>query len=192
MRSLKNPFVWVALLLGVACSRVAIGNEFIKNTYLIELYQGSQLSQTVRAAGNGGFETSGGRWVGYRGWYSSSWTDSSVAMMTQMTPWFGIVWGASTGEYGQKYTIDPSLKIGFVIRTDIGRNSSLSFKATALVGGYLKEKACSADYGAIGGMQQVNCRLAATTLTPASTLQYMYNMGPLNPYLFSLNYQITF
>lgn len=188
----KKAFVWFALIIGVTNSRAAVGNEFIKNTYLIELYQGSQLSQTVRTAGNGGFETSNGRWVDFRGWYSSSWTDSSVAMMTQMTPWFGIVWGVSTGEYGQKYTIDPSLKIGFVIRADIGRNSSLSFKATALVGGYLKEKACSADYGAIGGMQQVNCRLAATTLTPASTLQYMYNMGPLNPYLFSLNYQITF
>lgn len=192
MWRLNKPHAWTALMISVAFSRVASGNEFIRNTYLIELNQGSQLSQTVRAAGNGGFETSGGRWVGYRGWYSSSWTDSQFAMMTQMTPWFGIVWGAGTGEYGQKYTIDPSLKVGFVIRTDISRNSSLSFKATALIGGYLKEKACSADYGAIGGVQQVNCRLAATTLAPASTLQYMYNMGPLNPYLFSLSYQITF
>jgi len=192
---MKTNLIVVVFLIfalqGISPSFAGSG-DFIRNTYLIELNQGSQLSQTARAAGNGGFETANGRWIGLRSWYSSSWTDSQFAMMTQMTPWFGIVWGAGTGEYGQKYTIDPSIKIGFVMRTEISRNSSLSFKATALIGGALREKACSADYGAIGGVQQVNCRLAASTIAPADTLQYMYNMSPLNPFLFSLNYQISF
>ena len=146
----------------------------------------------MRASQSGGFETANGQWVGFKEWYSTAWTVSQFAMMTQMTPEVGIVWGASTGEYGQKYTIDPSLKIGLVISHQIDKSSSVALKATAIVGGWLREKSCLADYGEIGGVQKVNCRLAATTLSPNDTLQYMYNMRPLNPYLFSIEYRFTF
>jgi len=172
--------------------RTVLCNELFRNTYLIELSQGSPLSQVMRASQIGGFETAGGKWVSFKEWYSTTWTVSQFALMTQMTSEFGIVYGASTGEYGQKYTIDPSLKLGLIVRKQIDKDSSIAFKATAIIGGWLREKSCTADYGEIGGLQKVNCRLAATTLSPNDTLQYMYNMRPLNPYLFLLEYRITF
>jgi len=146
----------------------------------------------MRASQIGGFETAGGKWVSFKEWYSTTWTVSQFALMTQMTSEFGIVYGASTGEYGQKYTIDPSLKLGFIFRRQLDKDSSIAFKATAIIGGWLREKSCTADYGEIGGSQKVNCRLAATMISPSDTLQYMYNMRPLNPYLFLLEYRITF
>jgi hypothetical protein len=165
---------------------------FFANTYLIDLGQGSQLSQVMRASQAGGFETANGNWVSFKGWYSTSWTDSRLAMMTQLTPWLGLIWGASTGELGEKYTIDPSVKVGLVVRHDFAKTSSLSFKATTVLGGSLREKSCIADYGEIGGQQKVNCRLAATPLAPTDTLQYLYNMKPLNSYFLSLQYSLSF
>jgi hypothetical protein len=162
-------------------------SEFLDRTYFIDLSQGSQLSQTMRAAENGGFETSGGGSVRFKDWYSTNWTDTRFTMMTQLAPWLGIVWGASTGEYGQKYVIDPSLKVGLIVLGEIDKNASISFKATAIIGGSLREKSCIADYGEIGGVQKVNCRLAASTLAPNDTLQYLYNMSPVNTYFFRSN-----
>lgn len=170
----------------------AAANYFFANTYLIDLGQGSQLSQVMRASQAGGFETANGNWVSFKGWYSTNWTDSRLAMMTQLTPWLGLIWGASTGELGEKYTIDPSVKVGLVIRHDFAKNSSLSFKATTILGGSLREKSCIADYGEVGGQQKVNCRLAATPIAPADTLQYLYNMKPLNSYFLSLQYSLSF
>jgi hypothetical protein len=170
----------------------AAAKYFFVNTYLIDIGQGSQLSQVMRASQTGGFETANGNWVSFKGWYSTKWTDSRLALMTQLTPWLGLIWGASTGEFGEKYTIDPSVKVGLVVRHDFAKNSSLSFKATTTLGGSLREKSCIADYGEIGGQQKVNCRLAATPLAPTDTLQYLYNMKPLNSYFLSLQYSLSF
>jgi hypothetical protein len=170
----------------------AAAKYFFTNTYLIDIGQGSQLSQVVRSSQTGGFETANGSRISFKGWYSTNWTDSRLAMMTQLTPWLGLIWGASTGELGEKYTIDPSVKVGLVVRHDFAKNSSLSFKATTILGGSLREKSCIADYGEIGGQQKVNCRLAATPLAPTDTLQYLYNMKPLNSYFLSLQYSLSF
>ena len=170
----------------------AAAKYFYDNTYLIDIGQGSQLSQLMRASQTGGFETANGNWVSFKGWYSTNWTDSRLAMMTQLTPWLGLIWGVSTGELGEKYTIDPSVKFGLVVRHDFAKNSSLSFKVTTILGGSLREKSCSADYGEIGGQQKVNGRLAATPLAPPDTLQYLYNMKPLNSYFLSLQYSLSF
>lgn len=185
----KKTFVALSLVftLPAVCA-----SDFLDRTYLIDLGQGSQLSQTMRAAQNGGFETSGGSLVRFKDWYSTNWTDTRFTMMTQLAPWLGIVWGASTGEYGQKYVIDPSLKVGLIVLSEIDKNSSISFKATAIIGGSLREKSCMADYGDIGGVQKVNCRLAASTLAPNDTLQYLYNMNPINTYFFSIEYRLFF
>ena len=170
----------------------AAAKYLFTNTYLIDIGQGSQLSQVMRASQTGGFETASGNWVSFKGWYSTNWTDSRLTMMTQLTPWLGLIWGASTGELGEKYTIDPSVKVGLVVRHDFAKNSSLSFKATTVLGGSLREKSCIADYGEIGGQQKVNCRLAATPLAPNDTLQYLYNMKPLNSYFLSVQYSLSF
>jgi len=49
---------------------------------------------------------------------------------------------------------------------------------TTRIGGHLRERACTADYGEIGGVQRVNCRLAATPLEPRETLQYLWDERP--------------
>jgi hypothetical protein len=198
----KPGLVFVSLVFGLvvclstsaakATELPAAAKYFFANTYLIDIGQGSQLSQVMRASQTGGFETANGNWVSFKGWYSTNWTDSRLAMMTQLTPWLGLIWGASTGELGEKYTIDPSVKVGLVVRHDFAKNSSLSFKATTVLGGSLREKSCIADYGEIGGQQKVNCRLAATPLAPNDTLQYLYNMKPLNSYFLSVQYSLSF
>ena len=46
-------------------------------------------------------------------YYSTDFEDLRVTMMSPMTDNFGIIWGFGTGESGNKYQIDPSLKFGF-------------------------------------------------------------------------------
>ena len=46
-----------------------------------------------------------------------------------------------------------------------------------------------ANYGDIGGVQQVNCRLAATELMPETTLSYLLHRAP--PSSFALNVKFT-
>ncbi len=103
-----------------------------------------------------------------------------MAWMTPLTPHLGVIWGGSTGERGEKYTLAPSLKVGVVFQAAPTKNTVFSIKATTLLGGTLKEKSCRADYGDIGGVQEVNCRLAASTLEPAETLKYLVHEKPYN------------
>lgn len=151
-----------------------------KQTQLIEVTQDSDLSRKLGQFRSGGFESSQGAWVSFHSWYSTAWKDTGIAWMTQLTPHLGVIWGGSTGERGEKYTIAPSLKIGAVFQAEPLKNTVFSIRATTLLGGALKEKSCSADYGDIGGVQEVNCRLAASTLEPAATLKYLLNDKPYN------------
>lgn len=57
---------------------------------------------------------------------------------------------------------------------------SLSVRATRILGGRLRERSCVANYGEIGGVQAVNCRLAASVLPPGQTLGYLFNDKPYN------------
>lgn len=69
----------------------------------------------------------------------------------------------------------PGFHLGFIHQMDLGKDISLSFNGIKVFGGNLKEKTCEADYGVIGGVQEVNCRLAASLMTPAQTLSYLLN-----------------
>lgn len=155
-----------------------VARAFSHNTHLIELSQGSRLSNIVASAGTGGFETAHGSWISFNRWYRSNWTDARITWVTQMSPNVGLVWGASTGERAEKYTISPSLKLGLVFQAPVQKNAFISIKGTTILGGRLKEKSCVADYGEIGGVQEVNCRLAASPLEPSQTLTYNLNEKP--------------
>ena len=48
------------------------------------------------------------------------------------------------------------------------------------MGGSLKEKTCVAQYGEVGGTQEVNCRLAASEQAPLETLKYLARDKPHN------------
>ncbi|PZO17277.1 MAG: hypothetical protein DCF26_10000 [Burkholderiales bacterium] len=142
---------------------------------MIEIRQGSDLSSQVRHLKGQGFESSGGERVDFSAWYSSNWTDMRATWMTQLSPNTGFIWGLGTGENGRKYSISPSLKLGLIHRANIDRRTVLTLRATTTLGGRLREKSCTADYGEIGGVQAVNCRMAASPLEPAETLRYLFN-----------------
>jgi hypothetical protein len=146
-----------------------------RSTSLIEIRQGSDLSRQVRNLKGQGYESAGGERVEFSNWYSSNWTDMRATWMTQLSPNTGFIWGLGTGEHGTKYNIAPSLKFGFIHRATLARRTVLTLRATTTLGGRLREKSCTADYGDIGGVQTVNCRLAASTLEPAETLRYLFN-----------------
>ena len=158
-------------------------------THLIELTQGSVLSSQVSAFRGLSFETAAGQTIRFASWYRPRWTDLRLSWMSEVNRHWGVIWGISTGERGQKYAIDPSLKLGLVYQQPLSQRDSLSWRATTVLGGRLREKPCSADYGDIGGVQQVNCRLAATELTPEATLRQLLNQAP--PTRFELNVKFT-
>lgn len=164
------------LLLALAATPA---HAFLEDTYLIELSQGGLLTDKAsQLRDNAGYESQSGDKITFDKWYSHKWTDARIAFLTKLDNSFGIIWGFSTGEKGQKYAIAPSAKVGFIYLEQLTKNSSLSIKATYTIGGKLKEKACTADYGDVGGVQQVNCRLAASMLAPADTLPYLLNEHP--------------
>ena len=149
-----------------------------KDSYLLNISQGGRLSDLAASLGVGGYELAGGQWVSFADWYHTDWPEMRVDLLTQFSDSFGILWGASTGERGSKYEIQPSIRLGFVAQTKVGRSSALSLTATTNLWGTLREKPCGADYGEIGGVQTVNCRLAASPLAPEETLRYLLNAEP--------------
>jgi hypothetical protein len=162
-----------------------------ESTYLIEIKQDNGHSRRLTPLQQAGFESARGDSVSFYPWYTSAWKDTHVTLLTQLGAEFGFIWGVGTGERGAKYSISPSLRLGGIFRVELQKNTFFSFKATTLLGAQLKEKPCTADYGDIGGSQQVNCRLAASTLSPANTLPYLFNepSGNKNQVLLQLNHR---
>ena len=166
------------------------GHSLAESTYLVEIAQDTTTSLKARELRQGGFETADGAYVDFSRWYSPDWYDTRVSWMTQVTPKFGILWGIGTGEQAEKYSIMPSLKIGFLYQTALSKNSVIAFTASTYIGGELRERTCSADYGDIGGVQEVNCRLAATALSPAETLNYLTYTRPSDTW--QITYKLNF
>ncbi len=165
----------------------------VSSTHLVEFSQSSQNSQTAAGFRSGGYESAGGQWISFDSWYRPyGFKDTRLTWMTQMNPNFGVLWGFSTGEAGEKYRIQPSLKLGFVYQTNFSRNSHFSVKASTVLAGRMLELPCTANYGEIGGVQQVNCRLAASTLAPADTLQYLINTAPTDRDALQVRYVYQF
>jgi hypothetical protein len=189
--------VRTTLALGLAAASglaatTAGASEFWDNTYVVGITQGSSLTEEVDRLGAGGYELSDGTKVNFQDWYGRQWTDVHVEMLTELTKDFGVVWGLSSGESGPKYKIYPGLQIGLMWQIFQNGNSDLTLSVTEAIGGNLVELPCVADYGAVGGVQEVNCRLAATSLPPQETLQYLVNMPSPDAGLVSLSYTIRF
>lgn len=188
-------FAWLAFpgfLLSGATHADVLTHDFFQATHLIGASQGSSQSDLAKTLGNSGFETSGGSKVRLDKWYATEWVDIRLDFMTQISPRLGLLWGFSKGERGDKYTIAPSFKFGFLAVYPMSKAAKLSFSATTIIGGRFRERSCTADYGDIGGVQEVNCRMAATELDPAQTLNYLVNQNPSNRTQVSLQYTIYF
>ncbi|GGH62166.1 hypothetical protein GVY41_18095 [Frigidibacter albus] len=172
-RSVLRGALAAVLLAGPLAADPAPFPERNRKTFLIGIREGSQLSADVRSVRAGGYELADGTPIDFDRWYSTDWTDLGVTFLTQVTPGLGVLWGASTGERGEKYRIDPALTLGVILQRRIGKRAFATLTAQTILGGNLREDTCMADYGAIGGVQEVNCRLAASTLAPAETLDYL-------------------
>lgn len=163
----------VAIVMG--CGTAQAG-EIV--TSIVDIHQGSRLTQDVQNLELGGYELAQGQWQSFYAWYHTDWIDTQIDMLTQVEPNFGIVWGASTGESGEKFAIAPSIKLGFIGQVHPVPAGTLSLSLVTILAGELTEKPCTADYGEVGGVQEVNCRLAAEPIPPADTLPLLLNEVP--------------
>ncbi|RTM10124.1 MAG: hypothetical protein EKK31_03720 [Hyphomicrobiales bacterium] len=186
----RRNFGMTALLLFSALlgASPAIAQDI--TTSLVDIHQGSPLSDRARSLGHGGYELQNGSWVSFNRWYHANWVDMHVDLLTQITEDTGILWGFGTGEKGEKYRIEPSLKLGFITQMHPNSNSTLSLSLTSTFGGSLQEKPCQADYGDFG-TYSVNCRLAASQMAPEETLKYLVNAKPESLHVW-LNYRVSF
>lgn len=161
-------------LLGLSCAvpTLASAQDLFEKTFLYKFSDSSSRSKIVRSVSRGGYELDDGRYQSFRGWYSSDIPDLTLLLYTEANPNFAVIWGISTGEYGEKYRIDPTLHLGFSVTHAFTPHFSITLTAIGALGGRLSEKSCFANYPPFG-TYEVNCRLAASELPPAETLDYM-------------------
>ena len=166
----------ICLVLSISAACPAAAQGLWEDTFFLDAYTGSERSRAAEGLRRGGYELSGGERVDFRDWYTPAFSDTTLLLLTQVTPDFGIIWGASTGESAEKYRIDPAVHLGFVFRYVPFDNAEIAMKATYPFFGRLRERSCEADYPNLGGVYTVNCRLAAGVLPPEETLQYLVDM----------------
>jgi hypothetical protein len=153
----------------------AQAQDFWEETTLYDVNAHSVRSGKSRSLAVGGYELSNGEWQSFRGWYLPRISEVNILLLTEIKQNVGLIWGVSTGGYGEKYSIQPGVWVGVVSLWQISEQASLTVSAKTLLGGRLSEEACIADYGDVGGIQKVNCRLAASILEPNETLDYLVN-----------------
>lgn len=176
----------------MAGTKNAPAQAFWDNTFLLDAYMGSHRSNVANALSNGGYELSGGAFIDFHDWYTSKFPDMTVLFLKQVAPDFGIIWGLSTGEKGEKYKIDPALQLGLVYQYIPFENTILSITAVYPLFGQMTEETCVADYGSLGGIQTVNCRMAADTIPPEETLDYLIRIRAETDAKISVNLSFAF
>lgn len=165
--------------------------QFLEEARLVDVRAGNLSGVVVKLASGRGLLSDGTEYSFDR-WYSSNWFDLRFTLISPISENLGVYWGFGTGERGQKYQIDPSLTLGFIATAPITDNSFWSLSVRGVLGGLLKEKPCTADYGAIGGIQIVNCRMADSLLPPSETLEFLLNEPPDDQLSVTLRYQLNF
>lgn len=174
MKSLHCALLSVVLsVLSIQVSRPAAASDLFSDTFLIGVFQGSNRSTLGRELGDGGFELSTGEFFSLRDFYTPSIPQISILFLRQVSPTFGIIWGVGTPERAPKYEIEPTAYLGFLYQYELFDNAFLSVRGIYPFGGRLRELSCIGDFGEIGGVQEVNCRLAAGILPPSQTLDFL-------------------
>lgn len=185
--------LWGLATLAMGSGALADGLSLrLDNAQLVDIHTGSPLSDMVRQLKVGGYELADGTNQSFAQWYDSRWRDLSVSFLTQIDDGFGIYWGFSSGERGAKYVIQPGAKLGFILQEQLSPETTLTLSGIFSLWGRLKERACVADYGEIGGIQKVNCRLAATPMPPSQTLDHLLDEAPPDWAQFSLTWAFRF
>lgn len=181
----------VGLFLVMASSGQIRANDVLEGTILAGV-EVSGNSDFVSSVANQNFELSDGTPMSLEQWYSGGTPDLRATFLTPVNADFGILWGLGTGERGPKYDIEPSLKLGFIQRVNLGESAALTFQMSVVVGGFLNERKCTADYGPIGGIQDVNCRMSASLLPPEETLNYLFRERPHDQVEAAVTYRFMF
>ena len=169
-----------------------VAQDLSDATRIYSVRDDTGLSSLMATTSTKGYSLSDGSPVRFEDWYQAGWRDLSVTWMTQIDDHSGLIWGMGTGERGEKYRIDPSLRLGFVYRVQPRQNEALFLSVSSVFGGHLSEDTCTANYGAIGGEQEVNCRLASTPLPPSETLDYVFDLQPRSANKVELRYEFRF
>lgn len=166
--------------------------DLLESTYLVGVHEGSRLSDVPFRASTESYELSDGTRVDLEKWYGRKSVDMRFDFLTQTGPKSGILWGFGTGERGKKYKIEPAFRVGLIAIAQPTPMLTFSLSLTTTLGGRLRERTCTADYGPIGGVQVVNCRLAASTLEPAETLKYLWRAKPADHTRLGVRVQLQF
>lgn len=173
------PAIIMALISSpiVAFDKAQPHYQFHENKpYLIDIRIGTGLSATAKSLGKTQFELMDGRIQTLREFYQLQMPSIGASIAYDLNDTSAVILGFDTGERGKKYTIDPAIRLGFYVSYNISTNTKIEAISHFIVGGNLREKACLGDYGDIGGIQSVNCRLAATPLPPEETLKFLSNV----------------
>lgn len=183
---------WVYVSSAHAFEGLAVA-EVRGSTRLFDVTVRSELSQKVRGFRDQSYELSAGAVAPLEDWYRPrTLPDTVFRFITPFGPDNGLVWGFSTGERGQKYRIDPSLHLGWAHQTWLSPRTRVGLQVSAQIGGRMRERTCTADYGEIGGVAAVNCRLAATEMPPEQTLAFLANTGPERRIRLNLSFSHSF
>jgi hypothetical protein len=181
----------LAILLALG-PRPALAEGLLGETHLLGIAAGSDFSSVARALARGGYELSDGRFVSFRDWYGTDRPELRIDLLTRLGEGAGLIWGVNTGERGEKYRIHPGVKLGVILQQAPTPRSTLTLTVTTVIGGGLREENCVADYGEIGGIQAVNCRLAAAPIAPEATLQHTLRVRAREASRIDLSYRMLF
>lgn len=167
----------LALIFFSSAAQACVYGECVSypSTTLLEIRREQAPSRALEIVKFGGYELANGSYRPFADWYAGRLITTRADFVTQLAPHIGVLWGVSTGESAQKYQLQPAARIGLVAVAALSSRARVSLSARTTLAGRLLERPCAADYGAIGGVQQVNCRLAATELPPQETLKYLWN-----------------
>lgn len=165
---------------------------FWERTFLLDLRMGSSRSDIAKDLARGGYELDDGTPIDFTDWYTARFPDFNVKFLTSVSDDFGLIWGFSTGERGEKYRIDSGLWIGFIYQHKVTSRSDWTLSAMSMLGGSFTERDCVGNWPEFGGQQRVNCRLAATPLPPKDTLRFLVRERGFRETLVSLRYQFRF
>lgn len=165
------------LCLGVALAlspQVTVAQSFWERTDLASLSLGSPLSDRTRAVSLDSYLLSTGAYESFAPLYGTGRRTIRALFRTDIGAKTEGLWGFATPESAPSYDLSAGLSLGLTHRIDIDENRSVTLMVLFRLGEWLSEDSCTADYGAIGGAREVNCRLSGSPLPPEETLDYLW------------------
>lgn len=169
----------------------ALSQSFLDKTHILDIRLDLTHWSTAQDLSRGGYELSDGTWVSFKDWYSLNHRPFTAMFLTELDRGWAVTWGLTTGSKAEKLQLEPGLNLGVIHQKKWGPGY-LTLSLSTVLWGDFGEKTCSADYGDIGGVQEVNCRLAADIIAPEETLDYLIDVKGYEASRIGLVYEIRF